>query len=146
MGVSMKKDVLVSISGLQYELDKDEAVEVISVGEYYNRNDKHYAVYEEILEGIDGITNCTIKIAEKQIDIIKRGANNVHMVFQENIKNTTYYQTPYGELQVGIYTTQIKVTEEEDKIIADINYGLDINYAFISDCQIQLKISSRKQG
>jgi len=142
----MKKDVLVSISGLQYELDKDEAVEVISVGEYYNRNDKHYAVYEEILEGIDGITNCTIKIAEKQIDIIKRGANNVHMVFQENIKNTTYYQTPYGELQVGIYTTQIKVTEEEDKIIADINYGLDINYAFISDCQIQLKISSRKQG
>ncbi|WFR57378.1 DUF1934 domain-containing protein [Anaerocolumna sp. AGMB13025] len=142
----MKKDVLVSISGLQYEIDKEEAVEVISVGEYYNRNGKHYVVYEEILEDMEGTTNCTIKIAEKQIDIIKRGASNVHMVFEENTKNTTYYQTPYGELQVGIYTTQIKVTEEENKIIANINYGLDINYAFISDCQIQLKISSKKMG
>ncbi len=141
----MKKDVLVSISGLQYEIDKEEAVEVISVGEYYNRNGKHYAIYEEILEDMDGLTNCTIKISDKQIDIIKRGASNVHMIFEENKKNTTYYQTPYGELQVGIYTTQIKVTEEEDKITADINYGLDINYSFISDCRIQLKISSKKQ-
>lgn len=142
----MKKNVLVSISGLQYEIDKEEAVEVISVGEYYNRNGKHFIVYDEILEDMEGITNCTIKIAEKQVDIIKRGASNVHMVFEENTKNTTYYQTPYGELQVGIYTTQIKVTEEEDKIIAVINYGLDINFAFISDCQIQLKISSQKTG
>ncbi len=142
----MKKDVLVSISGLQYELDKDEAVEVISVGEYYNRGGKHYIKYEEILEDMDGVSSCTLKLADKQIDIIKRGASNVHMVFEENTKNTTYYQTPYGELQVGIYTTRISVTEEEDKIIAEINYGLDINYAFVSDCQIQLKITSRKQG
>ncbi len=142
----MKKEVLVSISGLQYEMDKDEAVEVISVGEYYNRNGKHYVIYEEILEDMGGISNCTIKITEKQIDIIKRGANNVHMVFKENTKNTTYYQTPYGELQVGIYTTLIKVTEEEDRIMAEINYGLDINYSFISDCRIQLKISSKKQA
>lgn len=139
----MKKDVLISISGLQYEMDKDEAVEVISVGEYYNRNGKHYIMYEEILEEMEGVSNCTLKIADKQVDLIKRGANNVHMVFEENKKNTTYYQTPYGELQVGIYTTQIQVTEEEDKIIADINYGLDINYAFVSDCQIQVKVSSK---
>jgi uncharacterized beta-barrel protein YwiB (DUF1934 family) len=139
----MKKDVLLSISGLQYEFDKDEAVEVISVGEYYNRNGKHYVIYDEMLEEMEGVSNCTLKIDEKQVDLIKRGANNVHMVFEENKKNTTYYQTPYGELQVGIYTTQIKVTEEEDKIVADINYGLDINYAFVSDCQIQIKISSK---
>lgn len=142
----MKKDVLVSISGLQYEIDKEEAVEVISVGKYYNRNGKHFILYDEILEDMEGITNCTLKIAEHQVDIMKRGASNVHMIFEENTKNTTYYQTPYGELQVGIYTTQIKITEEKDKILVYINYGLDINYAFISDCQIQLKISSKKAG
>jgi len=141
----MKKHVLVSISGLQYEIDKDEAVEVISVGEYYNKNGKHYVLYEEILEEVAGVTNCTIKITDSQIDIIKRGANNVHMVFETNKKNTTYYQTPFGELQIGIYTNQIEVHEEEDKIVADINYGLDINYSFVSDCQIQIKLTSKKQ-
>jgi len=141
----MKKDVLVSISGLQYEIDKDEAVEVISVGEYYNRNGKHYILYEELLEGIEGTTSCTMKISDKQLDIIKRGVNNVHMIFEENKKNMTFYHTPFGDLQVGIYTTLIKVTEEENIITAYIEYGLDINYAHVSDCQIKVKITSKKQ-
>ena len=140
----MKKDVLVSISGLQYEMDKDEAVEVISVGEYYNNNGKHYIKYDEILEGIDGITNCTIKVTKNQIDIIKRGANNVHMVFESDKKNTTYYHTPYGDLQVGIFTGKINLMEEEDKLTVEINYGLDINYSFVSDCQIQMRVTSKK--
>lgn len=148
----MKKDVLVSISGLQYEVDKleqtdktDEAgeVEVISVGEYYFRNDKHFILYEEVLEGIEGVTSCTIKISEKQIDIIKRGANNAHMIFMLNKKNNTLYQTPFGSLQVGVYTTSIDVMEEEDKIEVHIKYGLDINYSHISDCEISIKITSK---
>lgn len=141
----MKKDVLVSISGLQYEVDKDEPIEVISVGQYYNKNGKHYICYDEMLEDSDGVTSCTIKAVPEQIDIIKRGANNVHMVFEMGRKNTTYYNTPYGALQIGIYTTNIEVKEEEDKLSLQINYGLDMNYAFVADCQIQIKITSKKQ-
>lgn len=140
----MKKEVLVSISGLQYEIDKDEAVEVITAGEYYYRNGKHYVIYEEILEDMEGTTSCTLKIEDKKMDIIKRGANNVHMIFEENQKNTSFYHTPFGDLHIGINTTLIKVTEEEDKILANIEYELDINYAHVSDCQIQVKITSKK--
>lgn len=140
----MKKEVLVSISGLQYEFDKDDAVEVISIGEYYNRDGKHYVKYEEIMEEVDGVTSCTLKITENQIDIIKRGASNVHMIFESGKKNMTYYHTPYGDLQVGIFTKNIGVHEDENKILIEINYGLDINYSFISDCQIQIKITPRK--
>ena len=141
----MKKEVLVSISGLQYEIDKEEAVEVISAGKYYNRNGKHYVLYEEVLEDFAGTTSCTIEISDKKLDIIKRGLNNVHMIFEENTKNTTFYHTPYGDLLVGIYTTLIRVKEEEDKMVVDIEYSLDINYTQVSDCQIQIKITSRKQ-
>lgn len=142
----MKKDVLVSISGLQYEFDKDDAVEVISVGEYYNRDGKHYVKYEEIMEDMEGITKCMLKVSENQIDIIKRGVNNVHMIFETNKKNMTYYQTPFGDLQVGIFTKNIDLKEEEDKLVVDIHYGLDINYAFISDCEIQIKVTSKKSA
>lgn len=140
----MKKEVLVSISGLQYEIDKDEAVEVISPGQYYYRDGKHYITYDEILEDMEGVSNCILKISEKQIDIIKKGVNNVHMIFEVNAKNTTLYETPYGDLQIGIYTTLIDIKEEEDKIIIEINYSLDINYSKVSDCQITLKITSKK--
>lgn len=142
----MKKDVLVSISGLQFEIDKEEAIEVISVGEYYNRNGKHYVLYDEILEEVEGITNCILKISDKQVSIQKKGANNVHMIFEENRKNITYYSTPFGDLQIGINTTSIKVTEEEDEILINIKYELDINNSHVSDCEIQVKINSRKNG
>ena len=48
----MTKDILVSISGLQVspEMESD-TVEVISPGEYYYRNDKHFVVYEEAIDG-----------------------------------------------------------------------------------------------
>ena len=117
----MKKDVLVSISGLQFEIDKEEAVEIISAGEYYNRNGKHYILYDEILEEVEGITNCTLKISDKQVSIQKKGANNVHMIFEVNRKNLTYYSTPFGDLQIGINTTSIKVIEEENQILEIFN-------------------------
>ncbi|MFV0341758.1 MAG: DUF1934 domain-containing protein [Anaerocolumna sp.] len=140
----MKKDVLLSIAGLQYEFDKEDAVEVISIGEYYNKDGKHYVKYEEIMEEVEGVTNCTLKATDHQIDILKRGANNVHMVFEVNKKNMTYYQTPFGDLQIGIFTKIIGIVEEEDKILIEINYELDINYSFVSDCKIQIKITPRK--
>ena len=65
----MTKEVLVSISGLQFELDEKEteAIEVICPGEYYFRNGKHYIIYEELIEeeGINAVTKCTLKITEK---------------------------------------------------------------------------------
>lgn len=142
----MKKNVLVSISGLQYEIDKDEAVEVISSGEYYLRNGKHYILYEEVLDDVQNVNNCTLKITDKQVDLIKKGASNVHMVFEENQNNLTYYETPFGQLQVGINTTQLKVVEEEDKLLVTIHYALDINYAHVSDCEITIKVTSKKVG
>lgn len=142
----MKKDILVSISGLQYEVDMEETIEVISIGEYFNRNDKHYILYQEMFEEADGISNCTLKIGKGQVDIIKRGTSNVHMIFEENKKNTTLYNTPFGDLQIGVYTTDINVTEEEDKITANIKYGLDVNYSHVSDCEIQIKVTPRNGG
>ena len=42
----MTKEVLVTISGLQFAEDREneEAVEIITAGDYYKRNGKHYIV------------------------------------------------------------------------------------------------------
>ena len=49
----MTKDVIVSISGLQMPAEGEaEPVEVITVGDYYQKNGKHYVLYEEVNERI----------------------------------------------------------------------------------------------
>ena len=46
----MTKDVIVSISGLQMPAEGEaEPVEVITVGDYYQKNGKHYVLYEDCL-------------------------------------------------------------------------------------------------
>lgn len=140
----MTKDVLVSIEGIQFEVDKEEPVEVITVGEYYYKNDKHFILFEEILEDSQGVTKNTVKVSGNQVTITKKGANNVNMVFEENQKNMSYYHTPYGELLIGINTTKVQIEEQEDTITVRIDYGLDLNYNHISDCSIVIKITSKE--
>lgn len=142
----MTKEVLISISGLQFDINNEEPVEVISVGEYYQRNGKQYIIYDE-LQTEDGssreITKNTIKISKDQVDIIKKGTANVHMIFELNKKNITYYNTPYGDLLIGLYTTSITQHMEEDKLEIGLEYALDINSNHVSDCSITIRVTPR---
>lgn len=142
----MTKDVLISIKGLQFESGNDEAVEMIAPGEYYLRNGKHYVLYEEIMEGAEGdhdISKNTVKIANNQVEILKKGGSNVHMVFVESQKNMTYYTTPFGQLLIGIFTNYVEVKEKEEVIEVKLKYELEINQTFVSDCEITILIMSK---
>lgn len=143
----MTKEVLISISGLQLDINEEEAVEVISVGTYYKKNGKHYLLYEELpMEemGSRKLTKNTIKISDNQVDIIKKGVSNTHMIFEKDKKNVTYYNTPFGELLIGIYTTNLEVVESEDEILVNLEYALDVNASHVSDCDIKIKVSARQ--
>ena len=142
----MTKEVLISMSGLQFSSDSEDAVEVITVGNYYLKNEKHYVVYDEVMEGFSGITKNTIKFSGDTVDIIKNGVTNVHMSFEVHKKDLTYYDTPFGNILIGINTNKIKVNETEDKIQLDIDYSLDINYGFVADCKIQITITAKDKA
>lgn len=143
----MTKNVIVSISGLQFAEDNEnEPVEVITTGDYYKKNGKHYIVYDEIMEGLDGTTKNIIKIQDNCMDITKKGVSNVHMLFEKNKKNVTYYYTPYGSLLIGIDATKIDVKEEENSLHIAVDYALEINYEHMADCTITMKIQSQETG
>lgn len=142
----MNKEVLVSISGLQFVEDNKDAIEMITVGDYYKKNGKHYLMFEEIQEGFEGTTKNMIKFNEHMVDITKKGITNVHMVFEEKQKNMTYYDTPFGNLLIGLSTNNIDIEEEESAINIKIDYSLDINYEFVSDCKISISVKEKKAG
>lgn len=139
----MTKEVLVSISGLQFDQNNNEAIEIITSGNYYEKNGKQYILYEELQQDEVEATQNTIKISNNQIDLLKKGIYNVHMSFEKNKKTMTYYNTPFGNLLIGINTNQLIVKEDDKGMHIQIEYGLDINYEFVSDCTIQIKISQK---
>ena len=142
----MTKDVLVSISGLQMavnemESNEDEPIEVISAGTYYFKDGKHYIFFEEVVEGISGVTKTQIRLTGKEtLEVMKKGVSNMHMVFEKGKTNRCFYRTPLGELNLGICTGKIVVDETEDNINIRAEYVLDVNYEPLADCTIKINI------
>lgn len=144
----MTQEVLLTIKGLQFDQREEDSdkIEMVVAGDYYKRNDKHYVIYEEITEGFGQATKNRLKFNEHMLELSRSGLVNVHMIFQENKKNLTNYNTPFGQIIVGIDTKKIRIEEKPDNIIVDVDYALDINYEFLSDCHITVNIASKQSG
>lgn len=143
----MTKEVLVSISGLQFaEEMAQEPMEVITSGDYYKKNGKHYIIYDEVMEGFSETTKNIIKISDGCMDITKRGVANVHMMFEKDKKNLTYYYTPYGSLLIGIEAREVGIEETENDLFISVDYALEVNYEHLADCKIKMNVKSKNAG
>ena len=138
----MTKDVLITIRGVHTLDHEDNDVEMIIRGDYYQKNGKHYILYEEILEGAEERVKNVIKISPSSMDIIKKGVTNSRMLFEKNKKNLSCYSSPVGNLVIGIQANHFYVEEQENSIKVNVDYSLDINYEHMSDCRICVDVQS----
>lgn len=142
----MTRDVLISIRGAQIQEADQEQVELITTGDYFLKNGKHYILYEEVPEGSEEIIKNTIKVLPDSMNITKRGAISTNMSFEKNQKNMTRYATPFGDMMVGIHTNEILVEEEEELLQITVDYSLDINYEHVAECNIVLSVRPRENA
>jgi uncharacterized beta-barrel protein YwiB (DUF1934 family) len=143
----MTKDVLLTIRGLQMgEENQPDVVETISPGQYYFRNGKHFFLYEEVTEGSNKTTKNILKVTDDYMELTRKGEVNVHMIFEKNKKNMTYYYTPYGSLLMGIDAYRVDIRETEDALSVEIEYALDLNNEHIANCSIRIRAVSRKKA
>ena len=135
----MTKNVIISLTGLQYAVEEEEApIEVINFGQYYKKGEKHYLLYEA--------TKCRIKVSEKELELQKRDASNTRLLFLPGEAYMTNYETPYGSLLVGVNTRSLELYEEEEFLRATLKYGLEINGEKTGECTLVLKVQSCEQS
>lgn len=141
----MNKDVLIHVRGLQMMEtdDAQEPIEIVVPGQYYFRNGSHYLRYEEMMDDTAETTVNYIKMSPNGVEVRKQGQVNVHMVFEEGKKNKTFYNTPYGTLQMGISATGLELKESEDGIQMKVDYALDMNEEHVADCYLTVQAQSK---
>lgn len=142
----MQKEVIISINGLHSLEDDDDNVEMIAPGKYYKKNDKQYIIYNEICEDSNEVNKNTIKINNDSVEIIRKGASNVHMIFDEKEKNVSYYNTPFGNILIGLNTNSLKINELDNEINIAIDYSVEVNYEHLSNCVMTMSIKSKEDA
>ena len=135
----MKKNVVITVRGLQPEVDADEPIEVISAGTYMRKENTHYLSYEEADEN-GKITNNRIKITDTAIEMVKKGTVTTQMMFLLGEKQYACYATPFGDLTLGITTKKISVADNGNGLVANLLYGLEINGEHVSDCRLDVEV------
>lgn len=136
----MTKNVRICITGLHVS-DEEDKIEQIYSGNYYLKDGKHYIFYEEVSD-YDKKIKSSIKINNGVVSITKKGLYEYQIIFEELKSNVSYYSTPVGMLEVGIFTNSIEVSEEENTICVHIKYALKIDKVHMSDCEADIKIYS----
>lgn len=143
----MTEDVLISVKGL-HALDAadEEEVEVFSAGKYYFKNGKHYIFYDEMLEDTGTVVKNRITLKDGRMEVKKTGPFHSQLVFEEERKNNSWYNTPFGQLMAGIEVQSMRVKEEENLLEIRVDYNLEINYEPVAECQIQIKVMAKDSG
>ncbi|HJB28580.1 MAG TPA: DUF1934 domain-containing protein [Candidatus Blautia faecavium] len=141
----MDKEVLIHVSGLHMLLEGEDQgpVELVVPGKYYFKNGSHYLRYEEVLEENSKPTINYVKISPHALEVRKTGLVDVHMVFEHGKKNTAFYSTPFGTIQLGIAATSLEMEESETGIEMKVDYALDMNEEHVADCCLSIQAQSK---
>lgn len=145
----MTKDVLLKITGIHDEAGSDSSeageLEVITRASYYTKKNKHYLFYDEPVEGSASVIKNKIQYEEGgKLEIVKSGATNSHLTFEDGKLNVSDYSTPYGQLVVGTHTKRLIFDVAEDVLKIEVAYELDINGAKLADSEIYMTVTSVK--
>ena len=130
------KDIMLKIignqlSGLDDNVDQGDRLEFITEGQFMQKENALYLLYEESeLSGMEGCTT-SLKIFDGKVKMRRYGAKigfDTAIEFEQGKKFKGYYGTPYGSIEMEILTNKI-----DNNITADGQGTLGI------DCSISLK-------
>ncbi len=145
----MKEKVYIRVKGLQFTREKDEdldeeAIEIIQIGSYKVVNGKEYIRYDEVHEEDHQKSKNLIKISGNTVEITKKGAVTAHLSFVEGEKTMTCYNTPYGNIYLGIFARKVAIEREEERIHITIDYSIEMNYEQVADSLVEIEIGAQE--
>lgn len=136
----MKKNELISITSIQWdEKDKSET-ELLTRAEISLEENIDTIVYEDTeATGFEGsVTTIEVK-GNDEASVMRTGSASSFMSLEVGNRRYCQYGTPFGSMQIGIYTHAIENTLNENGRLY-LKYTLDVNASHLSDNEIIIKI------
>lgn len=142
----MTNDVLVSVKGTQKIDGECDSIEVITMGTWHEKDGKPYIRYEENIEGLGAPAQNMVKIQPDLVEVTKKGALASQMVFEPGKKHMANYRTPVGLVVLGLTTSKLQVAADEDRIRVEIDYSLEMNGQYVSECSMEIVAQAKGAG
>lgn len=139
----MKRDAIIRIVSLQRTENGDNSSEMSVVGTLLLEDEKTTIEYVENNEET-GPEETTITVSGNDtVSIIRNGQFSSEMTVEKGKRHLTFYRTPYGELTMGIYGTNVEFEKDEKGATLKLKYDLDFNNGFVSENTMKIYIEEK---
>lgn len=140
----METNALITLTGQQCVDGEQDQYELTTLGRYLKKGDKYYITYEGTeLTGYENTTT-TLKVKPDSVSMIRFGKTSSQMIFEKEKKYIGYYDTPFGNLSVGVTTNNLSVDIDDDGGEIQLDYLVELNNSAPVHNGLHLKI--RKVG
>lgn len=137
----MKKDVLITIKGIQKIEEEKDTTELFTHGKFYKKDNQYYITYTETeTTGFDGSTTTLTVQGNEKVTLVRSGAARSHLIMERGSRNVGHYGTLAGELAIGVYGKSIEshLTDEGGELF--FAYSLDVNTSLVSENEVYVTV------
>ena len=143
----MKKDVIISIRGLQeQDGEAGDPITLVTPGRFYRKNDSYYISYEESeLTGLAG-TRTTLRVKPDYVKLVRTGLYPSELLFELGKRHMSLYHTDYGDLSIVVSTNHIRNTLTDDGGDLDVQYTVEVANTPVGVNHLFLTIKNAEEG
>lgn len=137
-------NVLIHITGTQTVDDERDITELTTNGTLAATDDGWALCYAETeATGLAG-SKTTLEITENKLNLIRNGAHPSMLVLEKNRRHHCNYNTPYGAIDLGTYTSELRhsLTERGGEIY--FSYTLGFNGGISSAHVVHISVQEEK--
>lgn len=138
----MDKKYLIKIVD-SHETDGDKSVSELTTVGSFTGNSQHYSIsYTETDEAMQGAVT-TLEVENKsKIVMTRRGSYATQLILEKARRHTCCYETPFGELMMGVYATSIRSDIDENGGRLNFRYTLDFNSGLASINELTITVTA----
>lgn len=142
-----KLPVLLTIRSEQrYEDTEPDSIELMTEGTLVltGENGIVLSYQESELTGLEGTTTA-FEIQGPQVILTRKGNVNSQMVFEEGKQHTSLYETPFGELAIGIQTSRLRHSLTERGGLMDIQYSISVDHSVTGRNAFKIRVRRKHE-
>ncbi len=142
MQANEEKNYMISIKGIQTYEDSDDKSDIsfLTEASLEMQDGVYFIDYKESeITGLEGTDTC-IEVGSNYVSLMRKGTVNTHMLFMKDRKTSSYYTTPYGDMQIDIFTKNLNIDLTTDGGKLDVDYFIDINNVSTGKNKFQIEI------
>jgi uncharacterized beta-barrel protein YwiB (DUF1934 family) len=138
----MQPNVLLTIEGQQWnDDDEPQAIRLMTEGRLYRKDPAWYIVYDEsTATGLEG-TQTTLQVTDDgSVSLSRTGTHGMRLTFMAGNRHITRMETPYGDLDVEVYTSLVQTKVSEKGGYIHLGYSIDLNNRERTNTRLNVKI------